>query len=745
MKKYWHIVLRGMSLLLPAALIAAGCDKTSRLPEKPELDTGVSELLFPMSGGEQTVSFETNRDWTAMVDTTLISPDVSWCSISASDGVSGKNTLTVIVDGMEGDYREAKLILNASAAGKVIRIMQSGIPIVTTAAPTEITESGALLSMTWQYAGEISISDAGFALKESSSAEFTDLSVEGADVPGTYTLSAEGLEASASYVVKAYVVTSDGSRYEGGEQTFVTAEAPETVPISDVKALGRSIAIGGTSTVSDNLIIEGTVIASYVEPETPEAGEPSDETRSVSIGETKIVVVDGTGKDCGITLKLETGTNVYSAGDKVSVRVKDGVLDHTASGAVYLSPLASGITVLSSGNSFSPVTVSHTELADYESMYVTVENTQILESYSDLATWSSSPVLAFEVSGSDKSYDVCVPATSEIGADAPSLLSGSLSGIVVSDDVSSYLLMAAAKEDVASLTEDRFASLLVLYFLDPVFSGGLYVGEEISGSVVRIEYRNGDGSVIKNVSATVSGDAAEGISVVPVSDVTVTGSGYIDLVVEGSPVAEGEVIFTVSGIEGLENASCTAVVEQPYVPEIGNFETYWSFSAHGNAVSIPYAENTNAAGVSVTSMDYVGDAGNISAAKWKDDWGANGWDANTSADSPSQYYVFTMTVAQGHTLDLSGMELNFRINGGDITLHVQYSVNGAAFQDAYTALLTGDSDTDLLIGLGTLPEMTGISEGATVTFRIVPVGTNATTKWGLKKGDRSFSVYGNVN
>ena len=75
MKKYWHIVLKGMSLLLPAALIAAGCDKTSRLPEKPELDTGVSELLFPMSGGEQTVSFETNRDWTAMV--TIVKPSLS--------------------------------------------------------------------------------------------------------------------------------------------------------------------------------------------------------------------------------------------------------------------------------------------------------------------------------------------------------------------------------------------------------------------------------------------------------------------------------------------------------------------------------------------------------------------------------------------------------------------------------------------------------------------------------------------
>lgn len=745
MKRYWHIALRGLALLLPAAFIAAGCDKTSRLPEKPELGTEVSELLFPMSGGEQTVSFETNRDWTAMVDTTQVSPDVSWCTVSAGSGGSGKNTLTVTVDGMEGDYREAKLILNASAAGKVIRIMQSGIPIVTTDAPSGITESGALLSMTWQYAGEISVSKAGFALKETSSTAFSDLPVEGAGQPGTYTLSAGGLEASTSYTVKAYVVTADGGRYEGEEQAFVTAEAPETVSVSDIKALGRVVAAGGTSTVSDNLIMEGTVIASYIEPEEPQTGEPEAGTKSVSVEETKIVVVDGTGKDSGITLKLEAGTNVYSVGDRVSVRAKDGVLEHTASGAVYLSPLASGITLLSSGNSFSPVTVSHTELADYESMYVTVENTQLMESYSEMATWSSSSVLAFEVSGSGESYGVCVPATSEIASDAPSMQSGSLSGIVVSDDVSSFLLMASTREDVAGLTEDRFASLLVLAFLDPVFSGGLYVGEEISGSVVRIGYRNGDGSVIGNVSATVSGAAAEGISVVPVSDVTVTGSGYIDLVVEGTPVTEGEVVFTVSGIEGLENASCTAVVEQPYVPEIGNFETYWSFSAHGNAVSVPYAENTNAAGVSVTAMDYVGNAENISASKWKDDWGANGWDANTSSDSPSQYYVFTMTVAQGHTLDLSGMELNFRINGGDITLHVQYSVNGAAFQDAYTALLTGDSDTDLLIGLGTLPEMTGISEGATVTFRIVPVGTNATTKWGLKKGDRSFSVYGNVN
>ena len=35
--------------------------------------------------------------------------------------------------------------------------------------------------------------------------------------------------------------------------------------------------------------------------------------------------------------------------------------------------------------------------------------------------------------------------------------------------------------------------------------------------------------------------------------------------------------------------------------------------------------------------------------------------------------------------------------------------------------------------------------GVIETPVFMPVGTNATTKWGLKKGDRSFSVYGNVN
>ena len=123
------------------------------------------------------------------------------------------------------------------------------------------------------------------------------------------------------------------------------------------------------------------------------------------------------------------------------------------------------VAYTSPDGSYSP-----TELADYESMYVMIENTQLLSSYSDMDSWSSSDRLSFEVDGSGESYDAFVPAASEIAADAPSLGSGSISGIVVSDDESSYLLMLSSRDDVAGLDGERFESLLTLSFMEPEFS-----------------------------------------------------------------------------------------------------------------------------------------------------------------------------------------------------------------------------------------------------------------------------------
>ena len=744
-------LLTGIAGCMAVFALLTGCDKMAGLPEKPELEASVSELLFPISGGEQTIVFETNRDWTASIDPTSVSPDVSWCTISADKGGSGKNSLTVVVDGMDGDYREAVLILNASAAGQEIRIMQTGKPIITTDAPSEIMESTALLSMTWQYAGDIAVTEFGFSVKKSAETGFTDYPVEAEAVPGTYTLRVSGLEASAGYTVKAYVQTTE-KRYEGAEQSFTTAAAPENVSIAAVKAAGRQVAQGGISAYAENHIITGTVVASYVEPvveETP--GEDGAEakasaaTKSVSVEETKVAIVDGTEKDCGITLYLEAGTNSYAVGDKISVRVKDAQVSHTSSGAVYLTPLTSGITLVSNNNQVAPVTINHAELADYESMYVTIENTQLLESFEGLETWSSAEVLTFEVDGSDVSYNACVPAASEIASQAPVFESGSISGIVVSDDVSSCLVMLDSADDVAGLNEDRFASLLTLRFLAPVFSGDLYVGEEIEDALVRIPYENGDNSIIDGpISVTVSGDAADGIEVAALESAMIAaGSGYIDFVVSGTPTMEGEVTFTVVGMPDLEMVTCTATVGQPYVPEVGNFKTYWNFSGHSYAVTIPYADNTNP-DITVSALNFMGDAENISATRKKDDWAAQGWDVNTSETNPEQYFYFDLTVASGKTLLLTGSNIGFFLNGGDADIYIQYSINGAAYKNAFTTTLTADSETEFVLPLGTIADLASVASGSKVTFRIFAISANAKTKVGMKKGDDSFSIYGNV-
>ena len=707
-------LLTGIVGCMAVFALLTGCDKMAGLPEKPELEASVSELLFPISGGEQTIAFETNRDWTASVDPTSVSPDVSWCTISADKGGSGKNSLTVVVEGMDGDYREAVLILNASAAGQEIRIMQTGKPIITTDAPSEIMESTALLSMTWQYAGDIAVTEFGFSVKKSAETGFTDYPVEAEAVPGTYTLRVSGLEASAGYTVKAYVQTTE-KRYEGAEQSFTTAAAPENVSIAAVKAGDGAEA------------------------------KASAATKSVSVEETKVAIVDGTEKDCGITLYLEAGTNSYAVGDKISVRVKDAQVSHTSSGAVYLTPLTSGITLVSNDNQVAPVTINHTELADYESMYVTIENTQLLESFEGLETWSSAEVLTFEVDGSDVSYNACVPAASEIASQVPVFESGSISGIVVSDDASSCLVMLDSADDVAGLNEDRFASLLTLRFLAPVFSGDLYVGEEIENALVRIPYENGDNSIIDGpISVTVSGDAADGIEVAALESAMIAaGSGYIDFVVSGTPTMEGEVTFTVIGMPDLETVTCTATVEQPYVPEVGNFKTYWNFSGHGYAVTIPYAENTNL-DIAVSALNFMGDAENISATKKKDDWAAQGWDVNTSETNPKQYFYFDLTVASGKTLLLTGSNIGFFLNGGDADIYIQYSINGATYKNAFTTTLTADSETEFVLPLGTIADLASVASGSNVIFRIFAISTNAKTKVGMKKGDDSFSIYGNV-
>ena len=121
--KFWLTMLAGM-------FIASCNDPSAHLPETPGVEVLTSQsLLFPREGGSQSVHFETNRPWTAQV---LNTPD--WVTFTPEKGDAGNHEVVITVSQQpEGaNFREAVLVINSSAAGKDIHVMQSGKPIVST-------------------------------------------------------------------------------------------------------------------------------------------------------------------------------------------------------------------------------------------------------------------------------------------------------------------------------------------------------------------------------------------------------------------------------------------------------------------------------------------------------------------------------------------------------------------------------------------------------------------------------------
>lgn len=747
------ILSRIIPILLLAGMSWSCNDASSELPEKPSMSFPDEPVLFSEAGGEQSITFTTNRPWTARLINNLSSTQGKpWCTLSEESGNAGRHQITIQAEALEGDYREAILILNASAAGGEILVMQSGQPVLTTAEASAVAESAATLGGSWIYSGEINIAEFGIGIREQSVAEYTYHAVDERAEDGSFSTRIEGLKSQTSYLFTVYVLTTDGIRYTGQEKSFTTDEPPVQISIAELKAIGRQVAEGGQQTLTESLMIEGTVIASWTPgPQTePTPEEPGTKTRALVSTEAYITVVDSDEANSGITLYFsDPAENTFAPGDRLSVRTKDGIIRHAPSGLVDMHPLSIGISVLETGQEITPVAIDHTKLADYESMAVEIAQTQLTSLFTDTAiypTWGSATLWNMEVLGSEISYSLYVPTGSDLAAQAPRTGSGTLYGIVIGGDNDDFVVRCDRPDDVAGLTSSRFESLLELRFLAPEFQGSLAVGEEVTGNLA-IPYRNGDKSLLPGtIRAEITGDAAVigSLSVESVSDVQLgAGSGSILLPVSGTPGAAGTITFTVYGLDALGSQnSCTAKVIVPDIPEVGNFEAVWDTATEKGTMQI--SGSSTHSSIAITNLILTASAENISGTKWAD-FAAIGWDINTSANkltAPGQYYQTTLTVGSGRTLVLSGMDIEQRINGGDVTLSVQYALNAGSFSEIESILLTSDSEP-FTVNLGKVTALKSLAEGTTVTIRLVPVATNAQTKWGIKKNSR-FAIYGNA-
>ena len=100
---------------------------------------------------------------------------------------------------------------------------------------------------------------------------------------------------------------------------------------------------------------------------------------------------------------------------------------------------------------------------------------------------------------------------------------------------------------------------IALSFGTPSVSGAMTVGKEVNGVKISIPYFNAKGTEKYTVSATVAG--VNGLNVAGGEKTLNAGNGTIELDVTGTPDAEGEATFTITGIDGLTDNTVTAMVK----------------------------------------------------------------------------------------------------------------------------------------------------------------------------------------
>ena len=474
--KLWIITLVG--------IIAAACsDPSAHLPETPEVNI-YSDLsfLFSREGGQNRVSFETNRPWTAKV---LNAPE--WVTISKDSGNAGKDEIVITVseqpDG--ADYREAVLVINSSAAGKDIHIMQSGKPIVLTSEATGISENTVTLKGSWIYSGDdISVTEYGFALKAGDGA-FEKKTVQTRDEStGAFMLTLDDLQAETEYTFHSYAVTSENEEVCGTDLIFKTPAMPTIMTIAEFKTYTREhVSKGNTSVLNENYIIEGTVLSSYI----PSENRPSKAV--FPLAEPYIQIIDANTANSGLTLYFKAAEdNTFKSGDSVKIRMKDADLKHTSNGAVSAYPLVNQIEITGTGDIPEAVTINHTEIADYEAMPVKIEDTQLIKAHTtdNSVLWKDSDIWTLEVQNSDITYQMFVSSESPLSSQQKMTGSGYLSGIVLTNGTE-----IAVNADAISLEGERFISMLEPRFTALNFSAdNLTIGIE-NELELSLKYENG--------------------------------------------------------------------------------------------------------------------------------------------------------------------------------------------------------------------------------------------------------------
>ena len=127
--------------------VLASCQK----PVEPSLSLKDQEISVPAAGADETVTFQTNQDWTA-------NSDAAWVTVTpaAGSGADAGATITVSVAKNDTfDARSAKVSVKAGPLSATITVNQAGKDVVFTLSDQELNAEVAGLEKTIEFESNI--------------------------------------------------------------------------------------------------------------------------------------------------------------------------------------------------------------------------------------------------------------------------------------------------------------------------------------------------------------------------------------------------------------------------------------------------------------------------------------------------------------------------------------------------------------------------------------------------------------
>lgn len=198
--------MKRIALFLAIAAAAIACTNEETVTPELKVTSETADLVIPTEGGELTLTFNVNVDWTAEVKEAEAK---EWCSLSPASGKPGDNTLKVIALENEGtENRTVTVVLRALEATQeiVVTQLQKDALVLTGKKEFEVAYQGQNLE---------------FAVSHNSELKAT------ADVPWITEVKAKAVEESKL----TFAVAANTGEARTGKITFEAGSLKEVVTV----------------------------------------------------------------------------------------------------------------------------------------------------------------------------------------------------------------------------------------------------------------------------------------------------------------------------------------------------------------------------------------------------------------------------------------------------------------------------------------------------------------------------------